>query len=85
MYTFMGPRKILPRNLHPGEDVTLTNFILPPTTPGTFFLELDVAAEGMGWFGAHGKPGPQIQIQVLPAKNAHSNGDYSEKRLEIGD
>lgn len=85
MHTFMGPRKILPRNLAPGEDITITNFILPPATPGTYLLELDVAAEGMGWFGAHGKPGPQITVQVLPSKSARTNGDYNEKRLEIRD
>ena len=91
MHQFMGPRKILPRNLAPGEEITLTNFILPPVNPGTYLLELDVAAEGMGWFGAHGKPGPQILIQVLPAHSTRangshereSNGDLSEKRLEI--
>lgn len=66
MHQFMGPRKILPRNLAPGEEITLTNFILPPGQPGTYLLELDVAAEGLGWFGAHGKPGPQITVQVLP-------------------
>ncbi|MCC7164143.1 MAG: ATP-binding cassette domain-containing protein [Anaerolineae bacterium] len=85
MHTFMGPRKILPRNLAPGEDITITNFILPPSAPGTYLLELDIAAEGMGWFGAHGKPGPQITVQVLPAKSARTNGDLSEKRLENRD
>lgn len=85
MHTFMGPRKILPRNLAPGEDITITNFILPPASPGTYLLELDVAAEGMGWFGAHGKPGPQITVQVLPAHSARSNGDRNEKRMELRD
>lgn len=83
MHQFMGPRKILPRNLEPGEEVTLTNYILPPMNAGTYLLELDVAAEGMGWFGGHGKPGPQIKVQVLPAHSVHSNGDLSEKRMEI--
>ncbi len=85
MHQFMGPRKILPRNLEPGQDITLTNHILPPALPGTYLLELDVAAEGMGWFGAHGKPGPQILVQVLPAKTARTNGDYQEKKVELGD
>lgn len=87
MHIFMGPRKILPRNLAPGEDITITNFILPPTVPGTYLLELDVAAEGMGWFGAHGKPGPQITVQVLPAHSARGNGtgERNEKRMELRD
>lgn len=83
MHQFMGPRKILPHNLEPGQDITLSNYILPPANPGTYLLELDVAGEGMGWFGAHGKPGPQIMVQVLPAQSTRANGDYSEKRLEI--
>lgn len=70
MHQFMGPRKILPRNLPPGETITLTNFVLPPAQPGTYLLELDLAAEGLGWFGAHGKPGPQITVQVLPERGA---------------
>lgn len=82
MHQFMGPRKILPRNLAPGESVSLTSYILPPNTPGIFLLELDVAAEGAGWFGAHGKPGPQITVQVLPARNARHASDFGEKRLE---
>lgn len=85
MHQFMGPRKILPRNVGPGEEITLTNFILPPANPGTYLLELDVAAEGMGWFGAHGAPGPQIMIQVLPARSTRANGDLNEKRLETRD
>lgn len=85
MHQFMGPRKILPRNLAPGEEITLTNFILPPANPGTYLLELDVAAEGMGWFGAHGKPGPQILIQVLPAHSALQPDELNEKRMEIRD
>lgn len=83
MHQFMGPRKILPRNVGPGEEIELTNFILPPANPGTYLLELDVAAEGMGWFGAHGKPGPQSTVQVLPPKSARGNGDLNEKRLEL--
>lgn len=85
VHQFMGPRKILPRNLEPGQDITLTSYILPPANPGTYLLELDVAAEGMGWFGAHGKPGPQIKIEVLPPAGVHTNGDLSEKRMELVD
>ncbi len=85
MHQFMGPRKILPRNLAPDETMTLSSYILPPHTPGTFLLELDLAAEGAGWFGAHGKPGPQITVQVLPARNVRYPSELNEKRLEIRD
>lgn len=74
MVQFMGPRKLLPHNLQPGETITLTSMILPPSAPGAYLLELDLAAEGMGWFGAQGKAGPQIPVQVLPAKMEGGNG-----------
>jgi ABC-type polysaccharide/polyol phosphate transport system ATPase subunit len=82
MHQFMGPRKILPRNLGPGETITIHNFILPPQQAGNFLLELDLAAEGAGWFGAHGKPGPQITVTVLPERGARHNGDFMEKKME---
>lgn len=82
MHQFMGPRKILPRNLAPGEAITLENFILPPAQPGAFLLELDLAAEGLGWFGAHGKPGPQIAVQVLPDRRARASSDYQASSVE---
>jgi ABC-type polysaccharide/polyol phosphate transport system ATPase subunit len=82
MHQFMGPRKILPRNLGPGETITINNFILPPQQAGNFLLELDLAAEGAGWFGAHGKPGPQIAVTVLPERGARHNGDLMEKKME---
>ncbi len=83
MHQFMGPRKILPRNLAPGESITLDNFVLPPTQPGTYLLELDMAAEGLGWFGAHGKPGPQITVTVLPDRRARYSPDPQERNLEM--
>ena len=83
MHQFMGPRKILPRNLAPGESITIQNFILPPQQPGNFLLELDLAAEGAGWFGAHGKPGPQISVSVLPEQTARRNGDLNQDELSV--
>jgi hypothetical protein len=77
MHQFMGPRKILPRNLGPGESMTLSNFILPPTQPGNYLLELDLAAEGAGWFGAHGKPGPQVPVSVTPERNTRRSADLA--------
>lgn len=82
MHQFMGPRKILPRTLAPGESISIENFILPPAQPGNFLLELDLAAEGAGWFGAHGKPGPQIPVNVLPERQARHNGDHNELKME---
>lgn len=83
MHQFMGPRKILPRNLAPGECITIQNFILPPQQPGNFLLELDLAAEGAGWFGAHGKPGPQIAVSVLPEPGARRSGDSNPDELSV--
>ena len=82
MHQFMGPRKILPRNLAPGESITINNFILPPQQTGNYLLELDLAAEGAGWFGGHGKPGPQITVAVLSERSARRNGDLNERKME---
>jgi hypothetical protein len=82
MYQFMGPRRILPRNLPPGETMTLASYILPPGTPGSFLVELDLAAEGAGWFGAHGKPGPQIPVEVLASRGMRYNGDLAAPATE---
>ncbi len=67
IYQFSGPRTILPHDLAPGESITLSSLVLPPRVPGTFRLELDLAAEGAGWFGHRGCAGPQIEVQVFPA------------------
>ena len=83
MHQFMAPRKILPRNLPPGQVITLENFSLPPTQPGTYLFEIDLAVEGLGWFGAHGKPGPQITVQVLPERHAQHNGDGNENEMSV--
>ncbi len=83
IYQFMGPRKILPHNLGPGESVTVQSFILPPQQPGNYLLELDIAAEGAGWFGAHGEAGPQIAVSVLPEQNARHNGDLNSEELAV--
>ncbi|HZQ11029.1 MAG TPA: ABC transporter ATP-binding protein [Anaerolineae bacterium] len=83
MHQFMAPRKILPRNLPPDQVITLENFILPPTQPGTYLFEIDLAVEGLGWFGAHGRPGPQIMVQVLPERRAQHNGDGNENEMSV--
>lgn len=78
MHQFMGPRKMLPRNLAPGEEMTLGNYVIPPAIPGPYILELDMAIEGRDWFAAHGKPGPQISVLVLPEKAGKGNGKVME-------
>lgn len=82
MHQFMGPRRILPYNLNPGDTLTLTSYVLPPTIPGPYLMELDLAAEGAGWFGAHGKPGPQIPVQVLPTQDAEDDENIETDAVE---
>jgi hypothetical protein len=69
-----GPRALLQNDLAPGESTTLHGFVIPPLTPGPYSLQLDLMAEGDGWFSRGGCLGPRVQVQVLPALNPGENG-----------
>jgi tRNA (mo5U34)-methyltransferase len=43
-------RATLPRDLKPGDGVTLSLALLAPTTPGAYFIEMDMVAEHLTWF-----------------------------------
>lgn len=75
MHQFMGPRKMLPRDLLPGEEITLTSYVIPPAVPGPYILELDMAIEGKDWFAARGKPGPQLSVLVMPEQTIKPKGN----------
>jgi ABC-type polysaccharide/polyol phosphate transport system ATPase subunit len=61
-----GPRALLQEDLAPGESTTLHGFVIPPLTPGLYILQLDLMAEGDGWFSRGGCVGPRVHVQVLP-------------------
>lgn len=60
-----GLRAELPKDVSPGEQVTLTAFLKTPTSPGSYFLEWDLVREGVAWFGWKGSPTLFVPVEVL--------------------
>ncbi len=65
IYQFLGVGTVLPRDVAPGETITVESPILPPPEPGIFNLELDVSGMGKGWFSRHGCTGPRVTVEVV--------------------
>ncbi len=63
-----GPRTDLPRDVAPGETLTLSGVSIPtPTKPGYYTLELDMVQGYADWFSATGSPvWRQEDVQVGP-------------------
>ncbi|OIQ07956.1 immune inhibitor A precursor [Moorella thermoacetica] len=60
-----GIRTELPRDVLPGEQVTLTPLLKTPTNPGSYFLEWDLVREGVAWFSGKGSPILSVSVEVL--------------------
>ncbi len=61
-----GPGTPLLHDLVPGETLSMQTPIVPPETPGEYWLEIDMVAEKRGWFSEAGCRGPRIPVRVLP-------------------
>jgi len=59
-----GDRSLLPEKVAPGATVTLAVGIWAPQDPGAYALELDLRAEGLGWFSEHGVMPLTVPIEV---------------------
>jgi hypothetical protein len=61
-------RRPLPRDLGPGDQVSLELQVAAPSEPGSHVLELDLVQEGIGWFGERaGKPAAvAIEVSATP-------------------
>jgi hypothetical protein len=62
MVVFDGLRTPLPRDLNPGESVTLRASIRTPEKPGEYLLHVTLVQEGVAWFSE--KDGGQILIPI---------------------
>jgi ABC-type polysaccharide/polyol phosphate transport system ATPase subunit len=74
LYQLLNPGTPLPRDVAPGETITVQSPVLTPTEPGEYRLEIDMLAEGHGWFSRHGCLGPQVRVNVLPAARPIEEG-----------
>jgi hypothetical protein len=59
---FDGLRTRLPRDLNPGESVTLSAAIRAPEKPGVYLLHLTLVQEGVAWFSD--RDGGHVLISV---------------------
>ncbi len=62
-----GDRSLLPDRVAPGATVTLPVGIWAPRDSGAYTLELDLRAEGLGWFSEHGVAPLTVPIAVRAA------------------
>ena len=62
---FDGPRTKLPADLGPGQSVSLTASVMPPTVGGTYRLAFDLVQEGVTWFSQAGVPTGDMPVTIV--------------------
>ena len=68
MMVFDGLRTPLPRDLNPGESVTLRAAIRAPEKAGAYLFQVTMVQEGVAWFSD--SDGGQLSIPVVVAASA---------------
>ena len=61
-----GSRTTLPRDLRPGETVSVDARVESPTTPGRYRLDFSMVQEGVAWFDAASGGASQLPVEVTP-------------------
>jgi hypothetical protein len=69
MVVFDGLRTPLPRDLNPGESVTLRALIRAPEKPGEYLLHVTLVQEAVAWFSD--RDGGHVLISVSVKNNPH--------------
>ena len=65
--TWDGVRTPLPKDVAPGESVTVQMDLIAPAKDGTYRLTIDLVREGVGWFAQFGGTAPaQVSVVVAP-------------------
>lgn len=57
-------RSHLPRDVQPGEEVTIPLRVTAPAAPGEYILELDMVQELVGWFKQKGGQTLKLKVKV---------------------
>jgi hypothetical protein len=57
-------REALPRDLKPGEAITISLTINAPRTSGDYLLELDLLQEDVSWFALRGSKTLRVPVHV---------------------
>lgn len=63
--TWDGARTELPREVAPGESITLEAEVHPPDHPGMYRLEVELVNEGVAWFSERGVTPFSREVQVI--------------------
>lgn len=77
-----GQHTPLPRDVAPGESITLSVPLIAPSQPGQYLLAWDMLREGLFWFSVLGNPTYDVPVTVEPAttpltQNSKSNTETS--------
>jgi hypothetical protein len=62
---FEGERSPLPRDVQPGESVTIEAFVLAPTEAGRYYLQWDLVQEDVTWFSAKTGTGTEPALYTI--------------------
>lgn len=65
-----GQRGMLPRDTAPGTTATVSLPVMPPSVPGSYFLELDLVQEGLMWFSDDGVATQRLGLAVASGYGA---------------
>ncbi len=57
-------RSGLPRDVKPGEEVTIETNLTAPSTPGDYILEYDMVQEAVTWFARKGSKTSRVNVKV---------------------
>lgn len=60
-----GERGALPRDVRPGESVTVEVLLVVPSTPGAYRVMWDMVMEGVTWFSDHAVASSRVDIDVI--------------------
>ena len=69
-----GARGILPHDVQPGQQVTVTVTVHAPRAEGTFILAWDMVQEGIGWFSAHAVAAKHELVRVQDGVTFYGKG-----------
>lgn len=67
MLVFDDGRAVLPRDLGPGEEATVSIRVTRPPGPARVRLEFDMVQEGVAWFATHGSPVARRTVLLKPS------------------
>ena len=69
-----GNRSALPKDVAPGDSVTIPAVAYAPSSSGTYTVKWDLVQEGVSWFSAYGLATKSEALQVFPGVTIYGRG-----------